>query len=147
MLIDFSSPNIAKPFHAGHLRSTIIGAVIANLHEAMGWKVTRLNYLGDWGTQYGLLSIGFDRYGNEEELKRNPIMHLFDVSFVTTSLRIESWVDKLIFRCMLKSTKTTPTIRQNSTLARSQTQNQQFTQPPSESLRIWRMVSYSNTNP
>jgi arginyl-tRNA synthetase len=53
MLIDFSSPNIAKPFHAGHLRSTIIGAVISNLHEAMGWKVTRLNYLGDWGTQYG----------------------------------------------------------------------------------------------
>jgi arginyl-tRNA synthetase len=80
MLIDFSSPNIAKPFHAGHLRSTIIGAVIANLHEAMGWKVTRLNYLGDWGTQYGLLSIGFDRYGDEEELERNPIMHLFDVS-------------------------------------------------------------------
>lgn len=53
MLIDFSSPNIAKPFHAGHLRSTIIGAVVSNLHEAMGWKVTRLNYLGDWGTQYG----------------------------------------------------------------------------------------------
>ena len=53
MLIDFSSPNIAKPFHAGHLRSTIIGAVVANLHEAAGWRVTRLNYLGDWGTQYG----------------------------------------------------------------------------------------------
>lgn len=82
MLVDFSSPNIAKPFHAGHLRSTIIGAVIANLHEAMGWRVTRLNYLGDWGTQYGLLSIGFDRFGNEEELKRNPIMHLFDVSIL-----------------------------------------------------------------
>jgi arginyl-tRNA synthetase len=55
MLIDFSSPNIAKPFHAGHLRSTIIGAVISNLHEAAGWRVTRLNYLGDWGTQYGVL--------------------------------------------------------------------------------------------
>ena len=54
MLIDFSSPNIAKPFHAGHLRSTIIGAVISNLHEAAGWRVTRLNYLGDWGTQYGV---------------------------------------------------------------------------------------------
>ncbi|KAL7424485.1 arginyl-tRNA synthetase [Cryptotrichosporon argae] len=79
LLVDFSSPNIAKPFHAGHLRSTIIGAVICNLHEASGWKVTRLNYLGDWGTQYGLLSIGFDRYGSEEKLKADPIKHLFDV--------------------------------------------------------------------
>lgn len=79
MLIDFSSPNIAKPFHAGHLRSTIIGAVVANLFEAMGWKVTRLNYLGDWGTQYGLLSVGFDRFGDEEKLLANPINHLFEV--------------------------------------------------------------------
>lgn len=79
MLIDFSSPNIAKPFHAGHLRSTIIGAVVANLFEAQGWKVTRLNYLGDWGTQYGLLSIGFDRFGDEEKLLANPINHLFEV--------------------------------------------------------------------
>ncbi|WWC71315.1 arginine-tRNA ligase [Kwoniella pini CBS 10737] len=79
MLIDFSSPNIAKPFHAGHLRSTIIGTVISNLYEANGWKVTRLNYLGDWGTQYGLLSIGFDRYGDEEELLKDPIHHLFQV--------------------------------------------------------------------
>ncbi|WWC90444.1 arginine-tRNA ligase [Kwoniella dendrophila CBS 6074] len=79
MLIDFSSPNIAKPFHAGHLRSTIIGTVISNLYEANGWKVTRLNYLGDWGTQYGLLSIGFDKYGNEQELLEDPIHHLFQV--------------------------------------------------------------------
>lgn len=79
MLIDFSSPNIAKPFHAGHLRSTIIGAVVANLFEAMGWKVTRLNYLGDWGTQYGLLSVGFDRFGDEDRLLANPINHLFEV--------------------------------------------------------------------
>ncbi|ORY29670.1 hypothetical protein BCR39DRAFT_531576 [Naematelia encephala] len=79
MLIDFSSPNIAKPFHAGHLRSTIIGAVISNLHEAFGWRVTRLNYLGDWGTQYGMLSVGFERYGNEEDLVRDPIMHLYKV--------------------------------------------------------------------
>ncbi|TXT04347.1 hypothetical protein VHUM_04114 [Vanrija humicola] len=79
LLVDFSSPNIAKPFHAGHLRSTIIGAVICNLHETQGWKVTRLNYLGDWGTQYGLLSIGFDKYGDEAKLLADPIKHLFDV--------------------------------------------------------------------
>lgn len=79
LLIDFSSPNIAKPFHAGHLRSTIIGMFTANVYTANGWKVTKMNYLGDWGKQYGLLAVGFDRYGNEETLKTDPIKHLFDV--------------------------------------------------------------------
>jgi arginyl-tRNA synthetase len=89
MLIDFSSPNIAKPFHAGHLRSTIIGAVVANLYEAQGWRVTRLNYLGDWGTQYGLLSVGFDRFGNEEKLLENPIRHLFDVYVAANEVKAQ----------------------------------------------------------
>ena len=53
-IVEFSSPNIAKPFHAGHLRSTIIGGFLANLHEACGWDVIRMNYLGDWGKQFGL---------------------------------------------------------------------------------------------
>ena len=53
VIIEYSAPNIAKPFHAGHLRSTIIGQVLGNAYEANGWKVTRLNYLGDWGKQYG----------------------------------------------------------------------------------------------
>ncbi|OXG76602.1 arginine-tRNA ligase [Cryptococcus neoformans Gb118] len=89
IVVDFSSPNIAKPFHAGHLRSTIIGAVICNLHEANGWKVTRLNYLGDWGTQYGLLSVGFNKYGNEEELVKDPIHHLFQVYVKINNARDE----------------------------------------------------------
>ena len=56
LVIEYSSPNIAKPFHAGHLRSTIIGQVLANLYRANGWKVTTINYLGDWGKQFGALS-------------------------------------------------------------------------------------------
>ncbi|ORX98031.1 hypothetical protein BCR34DRAFT_496452 [Clohesyomyces aquaticus] len=79
MIVEFSSPNIAKPFHAGHLRSTIIGGFLANLYEAAGWEVVRMNYLGDWGKQYGVLALGFDKFGSEEELLQNPIGHLYDV--------------------------------------------------------------------
>ena len=78
-LVEFSSPNIAKPFHAGHLRSTIIGAFLANLYEANGWDVKRLNYLGDWGKQFGLLALGWRRFGDEKKLQENPVQHLFDV--------------------------------------------------------------------
>lgn len=79
IVVEFSSPNIAKEFHAGHLRSTIIGGFIANLYEANGWKVVRMNYLGDWGKQFGLLANGYKTFGNEEELKTNAIGHLFNV--------------------------------------------------------------------
>lgn len=79
MIVEFSSPNIAKPFHAGHLRSTIIGGFLAHLYAAAGWNVVTMNYLGDWGKQYGVLALGFEKYGNEEALKRDPIGHLYDV--------------------------------------------------------------------
>lgn len=79
VIVEFSSPNIAKPFHAGHLRSTIIGGFLSNLYEKAGWDVTRINYLGDWGKQFGLLAVGFEKYGDEKKLATDPINHLFEV--------------------------------------------------------------------
>uniref|UniRef100_A0A8D2ZI93 Probable arginine--tRNA ligase, mitochondrial n=1 Tax=Scophthalmus maximus TaxID=52904 RepID=A0A8D2ZI93_SCOMX len=79
-LVEYSSPNIAKKFHAGHLRSTIIGNFIANLKQSLGNNVIRMNYLGDWGMQFGLLGAGFGRFGCPEKLKQNPLQHLFEVS-------------------------------------------------------------------
>ncbi|XP_019617110.1 PREDICTED: probable arginine--tRNA ligase, mitochondrial [Branchiostoma belcheri] len=79
VIVEYSSPNIAKPFHAGHLRSTIIGNFIARLNHALGNKVVRINYLGDWGVQFGLLAVGFQLFGSEAALQRNPIQHLFEV--------------------------------------------------------------------
>ncbi len=77
VVIDFSSPNIAKPLAYHHLRSTVIGAAIQNLHKANGWTVAGINYLGDWGKQFGLLATGFQRYGDPS--KRANAKHLIEV--------------------------------------------------------------------
>lgn len=77
--IEHSSPNIAKKFHAGHLRTSIIGNSLVHLYKFMNWNVIRINHLGDWGKQFGLVGIGYNKYGNEEELQKDPIKHLLDV--------------------------------------------------------------------
>lgn len=77
--IDFSSPNIAKPFGIGHLRSTAIGAAIARIHDALGYEVVRINHLGDWGTQFGKLMVAYEKWGDGDKLEADPIQHLYDL--------------------------------------------------------------------
>ena len=78
VIVEYSSPNIAKPFTIGHLRSTIIGSAIANLFEAIGWPVLRDNHLGDWGTQFGKLIYAIKTWGDEIKIDQasNPVKEL-----------------------------------------------------------------------
>lgn len=79
IVIDFSSPNIAKPFHVGHLRSTIIGNYISNLNTYLNRDVTKLNYLGDWGTQLGFVMLGMDLLEiADEKMREDPIKQLYE---------------------------------------------------------------------
>jgi arginyl-tRNA synthetase len=79
VVVEYSSPNIAKPFHAGHLRSTVIGHCLGRLHERLGYRVVRINYLGDWGTQYGMLACAWKRWGDEIKFQGHPIDHLYEL--------------------------------------------------------------------
>ena len=76
VIVEFSSPNIAKPFHIGHIRSTVIGNSINLLWDAMGYKVTRINHLGDYGTQFGKMIVAYRHWGNEDDVRREPIKTL-----------------------------------------------------------------------
>ncbi|KAI1385571.1 arginyl-tRNA synthetase [Hypoxylon trugodes] len=78
-VIEFSSPNLATEFNSSHLRSTILGAQIANLYESAGWDVVRMNFLGDWGKEIGLLGVGWNKFGSEEAFQSNPMGHLYEV--------------------------------------------------------------------
>jgi arginyl-tRNA synthetase len=77
VMVEYSSPNIAKPFNVGHLRSTIIGDSLANVYDYLGYKVIRDNHLGDWGTQYGKLAYAVEKWGDWQAIVENPIPELF----------------------------------------------------------------------
>ncbi len=79
ILIEYSSPNIAKPFHIGHLRNTVIGAALYNIYQYLGYHTIGINHLGDYGTQFGKLIEGYKRWGNEYELEEKPIEGLMDI--------------------------------------------------------------------
>jgi len=76
VVIDYSSPNVAKPMHIGHIRSTVIGNALDRLHRFLGFRVIADNHLGDWGTQFGILLLGWKRGLDEEALKTDPIAEL-----------------------------------------------------------------------
>jgi arginyl-tRNA synthetase len=79
VVIEFSSPNIASELQGKHLRSTIIGAFLARLYDSMGWDVTRMNFLGDWGKPIALLYVGWKKFGSETTFEADPVGHLLDV--------------------------------------------------------------------
>jgi len=76
MVIDFSSPNIAKKIHLGTFRSTAIGNSIQKIYKEKGWDVKKINFLGDWGIQFGKLMSAYKNWGDEKELKKNPMSYL-----------------------------------------------------------------------
>jgi arginyl-tRNA synthetase len=76
IVLDYSSPNVAKEMHVGHIRSTLLGDTLARILTFLGHTVIRDNHLGDWGTQFGKILIGYKRHGSPEKLRENPIAHL-----------------------------------------------------------------------
>ncbi|MFF2855746.1 MULTISPECIES: arginine--tRNA ligase [unclassified Peribacillus] len=79
VVIDYSSPNIAKPFSMGHLRSTVIGNALANIAEKNGYDAVRINHLGDWGTQFGKLIVAYKLWGDKEAIEASPIQELLKI--------------------------------------------------------------------
>ena len=76
VLLEYSSPNVAKELHIGHFRTTILGQTLCNLYRATGHEVIAINHLGDWGSQFGRVAYGYLKYGNEEEMLKDPLAYL-----------------------------------------------------------------------
>lgn len=79
VIVEFSSPNIAKPFHIGHIRSTVIGNSIYKIYDFLGYDTVRINHLGDYGTQFGKMIVAYKRWGNKEQVEKDPIPELLSL--------------------------------------------------------------------
>ncbi len=79
IIVEYSSPNIAKPFHLGHFRNTVLGASLYNMYKICGYNVTRINHLGDWGRQFGLLIEGYKRFKDEYDITKDSLNVLLDI--------------------------------------------------------------------
>ncbi|KAL7807668.1 arginyl-tRNA synthetase [Trichoderma gracile] len=134
IIVEFSSPNVAKPFHAGHLRSTIIGSFLANLYEGSGWDVVRMNYLGDWGKQYGLLALAYEKYGNEEALLKDPIDHLFKLY---VQINAEMTAEKEAIEAQKKEGKDVTELEANSLDEQARRYFKRMTDRDPEVLKQW----------
>ena len=97
ILVDYSSPNIAKPFHIGHLRSTIIGGALYNIYKFLGYDVVGINHLGDYGTQFGKLIEGYKLWHNEYNIEENPIDELTKIYVRINNLCEED--EKVLEKC------------------------------------------------
>lgn len=96
VVLDYSSPNVAKPMHIGHIRSTVIGNALDRLHRFLGYRVIADNHLGDWGTQFGLLIAGYRAFVDEANLKANPVEELerIYVKSYERSRADEAWLSR-----------------------------------------------------
>jgi len=78
-IIEYSSPNIAKPMNIGHLRSTVIGAALKRIYEYLGYKVVSINHIGDWGTQFGKLALAYKKWADTKKMEEDPINELYRI--------------------------------------------------------------------
>ncbi|KAI0179710.1 arginyl-tRNA synthetase [Hypoxylon sp. FL1284] len=86
VVVELSSPNLAREFSSNHLRSTVLGTQVANVYESAGWDVVRMNYLGDWGKDVGLLGVGWREFGSETSFQEDPMTHLCDIFEKTSEM-------------------------------------------------------------
>ena len=79
IIVEYSSPNIAKPFHLGHFRNTVLGKALYDLYVTLGYNVTGINHLGDWGRQFGIIIEGYKRFKDEYDFEKDPLAALSDI--------------------------------------------------------------------